>query len=107
MPVLTIKLIIGFNVHGESLFYIQELKARADLPQPRRSAAMAAFGRGYNSFHGFDTGPPPPVSSFPPFPGQYPSFQGFPSFPAFTGSAAAPAPVLVGAPPPSYPCTYL
>lgn len=95
--------ITAFNINRESIFYIQELKAVVTpRPLPQISRTMQNQGRGFNSVHGYDTGPPPPgVGGFPKYPGQYPNFQGFPQFCSF--DPPMPQQILI---PPQYPGMY-
>lgn len=96
-----------YNIENELILYIQELKAVVsphgwnNLHNQDSNSLLPPYnmaGRGYNTFHGFDTGPPPP--GFPPSQAhgvQYPTLFPQPPFavsqPAF--AAAVPAHIAV------------
>ena len=81
--IIQLRSIEVYNIRNQRIFYIQELKGVASLVpgwshvHRQNSSSLSSpyvlavvtdpndmAGRGYNTFHGFDTGPPPP--GFPP-----------------------------------------
>lgn len=94
------------DIHGNTVLYIQQLRAIA-TPLPPQVRIMAAnYASGFNMLHGYDTGPPPPTNRLPSFPTAPPVFQPFSSFPGFeipTQPMFAAPPGFAAAPFPSFP----
>lgn len=111
---IQLRSIAVYNVHAQRILYIQDLTAVASPHHPY-SALLPPYigavfadpipmaGRGFNTFHGFDTGPPPPgfPSAQPNYAAMFPPQPTFPaSQPIFAPMAQVPfsAPTLVNPP---------
>ena len=136
VPLVQFHSITVYDVKGEVITYIQQLTAfayqqrlsRRSIPPaqtsdpsrlppryttlaPQNPSTMSA-GRGYNTFHGFDTGPPPPGFALNQPAGAHPySNFGWPQQPQAFGWPAQPTfppPVVMAPPPvmPSYPYPF-
>lgn len=97
--IIQLRSIAVYSIDNELIFYVQVLKAVINHNQGITSPLAlyipdAMAGRGFNTFHGFDTGPPPP--GFPP--AQQSGIQYAPTFPQ-QPSFAVPQPVFATAVP--------